>query len=324
MEPFLTSPKDGWSQPQKILAFLLVATLLVNLGTLTIVAIVGAHIFDVTSSDSLCRTANSCLGKANLQLQDAIVASLDPVAWGRVAGDVAQLAKQLKTVNWTLETSQKCNFLVYCSYLSSVDCPTFKGDKGGVCEWTGTRCQTPDTQQWETTKVTPQQAVGCVYFRDSYSCVSAVPIAPAARCNWDNTQNQCTDADAQNPGRVMEICREDLSISNDTSANINDAISRAGAMAESYRTNSSRAAVSSSLDITQYIAHQLESNWTLTADTCAALASTVLQVNTSVFACQDNLPNCDSWAQFRVFVQAANILCDKIVNVRLVVNQSDA
>lgn len=76
MEPLLTSTKEGWTQPQKILALLLLVSLLMNIGTLAIVAVVGAHIFDVTSAESLCNTATSCLAKANLQFVDALVATL--------------------------------------------------------------------------------------------------------------------------------------------------------------------------------------------------------------------------------------------------------
>jgi hypothetical protein len=292
-----------------------------SLGTITVVAIVGARIFQVTSPESLCNTATTCLGKPNLGITDALVAGLDPTAWIRIFGDVVQLAKQLKTVNWTLETTQKCNFLVYCGDLSKTDCATFVGDRGGVCDWNEGlgMCQSRSSQTWSTSKVVSTQIVGCQAFHYTSACLDAVPVAPAGKCDWDQDQSRCKDMDSTNPGRVEKTCSEDFKVGNETQQNINDMIDRIQSVAQSYRTNSSGTGVSSSLDITQYIARQLESNWTMTAGACVSLSSALLGTNISAFVCDDDLPQCDSFAQWQVVLSAVHILCERVQNAHIVV-----
>lgn len=324
MEPLLTTSKGMWTQPQKILAMLIVLSVLLNLGTLTVVAIVGARIFDVTSSESLCRTATTCLGKANLQFTDAIVAGLDPTAWNRVFGDIAQLAKQLKVVNWTFYAAENCRFVVRCNDLSSVDCSDFIGDKGGKCEWNAGNylCQTPSSQTFETSMVTGEYVMGCRHFLDSTSCQNAEPVEPTEGCEWD-VRSFCTDKNPANPARVTVQCREEFSIDNATQQDINNEISKAQSVAESYRTNATRTGVDSSLDITQYIARQLESNWTLTASTCMSLTQSLFYADISPLVCPDNIRlDCDAAAQWRVAVRTVNMLCEKVKAAHLSVNQS--
>jgi hypothetical protein len=313
------SKGDAWTKPNKILAVLLALNLLLSLGTIIIVAVVGARLFKVTSPESLCDTATSCIGKANLGITDALMAGLDPTAWTKVFGDVAQLAKQLKKVDWTLETTQACNFLVYCRDLSHPDCTTFVGDKGGVCDWDDGmgRCQSRTTQPWETSKVVSKQIVGCQYFGYPSACLNAVPVPPAGNCDWDPNQF-CKDMDAGNPGRVLQACSEDFKVDNATQQDINQMVDRIQSVAQSYSTNASATGVVSSLNIPQYIARQLESNWTMTASACMSLTTALMGTNVSAFVCNDNVPKCDSFAQLQVVLSAVHILCERVQNAHLV------
>jgi hypothetical protein len=314
----LLNKGDAWTKPQKMLAVLLVANLLLSVGTITIIGVVGTRIFDVTSPESLCNTATSCLEKTNLGITDALVAGLDPASWTKVFGDVVQLAKQVKKVDWTLETKAKCNFMVYCYDLSEIDCPTFVGDKGGNCTWGGTVCQSSPSQTWETSKLVASQVVGCQHFSgDPSGCYMAVPIPPSARCTWNG--QTCTDMDSTNPGRVNYTCTEDFKVDNSTQQDINKMVERIQSVAQSYHTNSSGTGVSSSLNIPQYIARQLESNWTLTASACVSLTTALLGTNISAFVCDDTVPQCDSFAQWQVVMSAVNILCEKVQKARIVV-----
>jgi len=250
-----------------------------------------------------------------------LVAGLDPSAWTKVFGDVAQLAKQLKKVDWTLETKAKCNFMVYCSDLAQVDCITFVGDKLGKCSWNAasSSCQSPASQTWETTKVAASQVVGCQYFNSNPSgCFNAIPIPPSGMCTWDPNQF-CTDVDSTNPGRVNQTCSEDFKVDNATQQDINKMVDRIQSVALSYSTNSTGTGVSSSLNIPQYIARQLESNWTMTASTCVSLTTALMGTNVSAFVCDDSVPQCDSFAQWQVAMSAVNILCEKVQKARLVV-----
>jgi len=312
---------DDWTKPQKMLAMLLVTNLLLSVGTITIVGVVGTRIFHVTSPESLCDTATSCLGKTNLGITDALVAGLDPAAWTKVFGDIAQLAKQLKKVDWTLETKAKCNFMVYCYDLPQADCNTFVGDKGGNCtlDEASNVCRTSSSQTWETSKLVASQVVGCQHFNgDPSACYNAVPIAPSGKCTWD-PNNQCTNMDSTNPGRVNATCSEDFKVDNSTQQDINRMVDRIQSVAQSYSTNSSGTGVSSSLNIPQYIARQLESNWTLTASACVSLTTALLGTNVSAFVCDDTIPQCDSFAQWQVVMSAVHILCEKVQKARLVV-----
>jgi hypothetical protein len=292
-----------------------------SLITIIFVATVGVRISHATSPESLCSTATTCLGKTNLGITDALVAGLDPVTWNRVFGDVAQIAKQLKTVNWTLETNQTCNFLVRCGDLSHPDCVTFVGDRGGVCDWNdgSGMCQSNASQSWQTSKVVSTQIVGCQYFRFASACIGAVPVPLAGKCDWDNIMFRCQDVNSSNPGRVEKTCSEDFKVDNRTQYDIRDMIDRIQSVAQSYRTNSSGTGVSSSLDITQYIARQLESNWTMTAGACVSLTSALLGTNVSAFACDDDVPQCDNFAQWQVVMKAVHVLCEKVQNAHIVV-----
>jgi len=316
-----TMGKDAWTRPQKILAVLLAVNLLMSLSTLTVAAVVGARMFDVTSPQSLCNTATTCFAETNLGFTDALAAGLDATRWTRVFDDVVQLAKQLKPLDWTLETKQPCNFLVHCGDLTQTDCTSFVGDHGGVCDWSGTYCESRASQPWQTQKVVPTQIVGCQFFQTASPCYVARPIAPAGTCAWDSASFRCKDADSTNPGRVEATCSEDFKINNDTQQDIERTIDRIQSAAQSYRTNATSTAVSSSLDITQYIARQLESNWTLTASACVSLASALLSTNVSAVLC-DDVPECDSFAQWQVVVNAVQILCNKVRNAHIVVKES--
>jgi len=300
---------------------LLVANLVMSLAVIIVIGAVGMRIFDVTSPASLCNTATTCLGNANVELTDALVAGLDPTRWTRVFGDVAKLAKQLRTVDWTLETSQACDFLIHCGDLSHSDCTTFIGDQGGVCDWNdvSAMCESRASQNTTTSKVVSTAIVGCPYFHSSWECQSAVPIPPAGVCNWNQAQYLCIDADSTNPGRVQVRCSEDFKLDNRTQQDIYDTIDRVQTVAQSYRTNATATGVTSSFDITTYIARQLESNWTLTAGACVSLTSAIMGANVSAFACMNDVPQCDNFAQWQVIVSAVNILCQKVQNAHIIV-----
>lgn len=222
-------------------------------------------------------------------------------------------------MDWTLETSQPCDFIIYCSDLAKSDCASFVGDKGGRCEWNdaGSICRTQQSQTWQTSKYVSKQIVGCEHFSFDYSgCTYSVPIPPAGGCAIDPTSNRCVNVDPANPGRVLIKCSQEVKVDNSTSQDISDTIDHIQSTAQSYKTNASATGVSSSIDITQYIARQLESNWTMTAATCMSLTSALLGTNYSEFMCND-VPQCDSFAQVQAYLSAANILCGKVKDAHI-------
>lgn len=223
-----------------------------------------------------------------------------------------------------MEASEKCNFVVYCYQLAAPDCLTFKGDRGGVCTWNTilAECQNPASQPWVTSKVTSSEIVGCRFFQTSFDCSRASPIDPSSGCMWYG--GLCVDVDGSKPSRMQQTCRKDYVIDQAQDKTIVDSISQIQEVAESYHANSTTPGgpTPSSLDLTQYLARQLEANWTLTAATCESLSSALLQVNLSAAVCGGGPPQCDSDAQWRLWVHTTKLFCEKIKNAHLAINQS--
>lgn len=155
-------------------------------------------------------------------------------------------------MNWTMEASEKCNFVVYCYQLAAPDCLTFKGDRGGVCTWNTilAECQNPASQPWVTSKVTSSEIVGCRFFQTSFDCSRASPIDPSSGCMWDD--GVCVDVDGSKPSRIQQTCRRDYVIDQAQDKTIVDSISQIQEVAESYHANSTapEGPTPSSLDLT--------------------------------------------------------------------------